>query len=110
MIMSRVGRASRPHLRRLAVVPLAIAVALAVAACGGGGHAPKKTAAVEAHPGALVSQSFSASDAVNSGQVCADARHSRSTASRQLDGKPIALTSAAPSSATAAASSRPTST
>jgi hypothetical protein len=94
MIMSRVGRASRPHLRRLAVVPLAIAVALAVAACGGGGHA-QKTAAAKLTPAALVSQSFSASDAVNSGTVSLTVDLTLDGI-KALDGKPIALSVSGP--------------
>jgi hypothetical protein len=64
--MSRAGRVSRAHLRRLAVVTLAIAGSAAIAACGGSSH-PK--AAVRLTPTQLVSQSFSSSDAVNSGRI-----------------------------------------
>ena len=81
--------ASRFHLRRLAVVPLAIAAAAAIAACGGGGHA-KTAAAVKTSPAALVSQTFSASNAINSGRV-ALAVTLKLDGIKQLGGKPVTL-------------------
>jgi len=86
--MSRVGRASAWPLRRLAIIPLATTAAIAVAACGGGGHA--KSAAALATPAQLVSQSFSASDAVNSGQISLSLALSLDGI-KALGGKPIAL-------------------
>jgi hypothetical protein len=88
MIMSRVGRASARHLRRAAVVTLALAVPIAIGACGGGGH-DNKTAAVKS-PAQLVSESFSASDAVNSGKVSL-ALDLSLDGIKALGGKPIAL-------------------
>lgn len=87
--MSRPGRASSGHLRRLRVVPLAITAAVAIAACGGGGAA-KPAAAVKASPAALVSQSFSASDAISSGRVALDVALSLDGV-KQLGGKPATL-------------------
>jgi hypothetical protein len=92
--MSRVGSASGRHLRRLPAIPLAIGAAVAVAACGGGAHA-SKTAAANVSPAKLVSQSFSASDALNSGQV-ALTLDLRLDGVKQLDGKPIALSVSGP--------------
>ena len=81
--------ASRFQLRRLAVVPLVIAAAVALAACGGSGH-NKSAAAVKASPAALVSQTFSASDAINSGRV-ALAVALKLDGIKQLGGKPVTL-------------------
>ena len=92
--MSRVGSASARKLRRLAAIPLATAAALALAACGGGAHADK-TAAAKVSPAKLVSQSFSASDALNSGHV-ALTLDLRLDGVKQLDGKPIALSVSGP--------------
>jgi len=92
--MSRVGSASARHFRRLAAIPLAIAAALAVAACGGGAHA-NKTAAAKVSPAKLVSQSFSASDALDSGQLALTVDLSLDGV-KQLDGKPIALSVSGP--------------
>jgi len=94
MVMSRVGSASARKLRRLAAIPLATAAALAVAACGGGAHADK-TAAAKVSPAKLLSQSFSASDALNSGHV-ALTLDLRLDGVKQLDGKPIALSVSGP--------------
>ena len=94
MVMSRVGSASARKLRRLAAIPLATAAALALAACGGGAHADK-TAAAKVSPAKLVSQSFSASDALNSGHV-ALTLDLRLDGVKQLDGKPIALSVSGP--------------
>jgi hypothetical protein len=94
MVMSRVGSASARHLRRLALIPLAAAVALALASCGGGAHAAK-TAAAKVSPAQLVSQSFSASDAVNSGDL-ALTLDLRLDGVKQLDGEPIALSISGP--------------
>jgi hypothetical protein len=87
--MNRAGRASRFKLRRLAAVPLALGAAAAIAACGGSGH-PTKSATVAASPASLVSQSFSASDAINSGQV-ALAVKLKLDGIAQLGSKPITL-------------------
>jgi hypothetical protein len=87
--MSRAGRASRFKLRRLAAVPLAVGAAAAIAACGGSGHATT-SATVKASPASLVSQSFSASDAINSGQV-ALAVKLKLDGIAQLGSKPITL-------------------
>jgi hypothetical protein len=87
--MSRAGRASRFKLRRLAAVPLAVGAAAAIAACGGSGH-PTTSATVKASPASLVSQSFSASDAINSGQV-ALAVKLKLDGIAQLGSKPITL-------------------
>jgi hypothetical protein len=87
--MSRAGRPSRFKLRRLAAVPLAVGAAAAIAACGGGGHATT-SATVKASPASLVSQSFSASDAINSGQV-ALAVKLKLDGIAQLGSKPITL-------------------
>ncbi len=87
--MNGVGSASRFHLRRLAVVPLAIAAGAAIAACGGGGH-HTSAAAVKASPAALVSQTFSASDAINSGRVGL-AVALKLDGIKQLGGKPVTL-------------------
>ena len=88
--MSRAGRASRFKLRRLAAVPLAVGATAAIAACGGSGHHTTTSAAVKASPAALVSQSFSASDAINSGQV-ALAVKLKLDGIPQLGSKPITL-------------------
>ena len=87
--MSRAGRASQWHLRRLAVVPLAIAATAAIAACGGAGPA-KKAAAVKTSPAALVSQTFSASNTINSGRVALDVTLALDGI-KQLGGKPVTL-------------------
>ena len=87
--MSSVGKASRFKLRRLAAVPLAVGAAAVIAACGGGGHTTT-TATVKASPASLVSQSFSASDAINSGQV-ALALKLKLDGIAQLGSKPITL-------------------
>jgi hypothetical protein len=71
-----------------------MAVAVAVAACGGGGHA-KTTATVKLSPAQLVSQSFDASDAVSSGQVGLTV-DLRLDGIKALDGEPIALTLSGP--------------
>lgn len=95
--MRRVGWASRRQLRRPVVVPLAIGVAVAVAACGGGGHTSttQKPAALSATPRQLVSDTLTRSDAVSSGRVALSltiALHGIS----QLGGKPITLDVAGP--------------
>ncbi len=100
--MSEVGRASRPNLRRTASVPLALAVCIAVAACGGGGghknnaaaNAPKLT------PTALVSKAFDASDAIDSGNISLTATVNLDGL-KQLDGKPIVLALSGPFQRTA---------
>jgi hypothetical protein len=88
--------ASRPNLRRTAAVPLALAVCILVAACGGGGHknntadsAPKLT------PTALVSKTFDASDAVNSGNISLTATVNLNGLNK-LGGKPIVLAVSGP--------------
>lgn len=48
-------------------MPVALAASAALAACGAASHA--KTAAVKTSPAALVSQTFSASNTINSGRV-----------------------------------------
>ena len=88
-VMSSAGRASRSKFRRFAAVPLAIVAGAAIAACGGGGH-KTPSATVKASPARLVSQSFSASDAINSGQV-ALAVALKLDGISQLGGKPITL-------------------
>ena len=87
--MSSVRKASRFKLRHLAAVPLAVGAAAVIAACGGGGHTTT-TATVKASPASLVSQSFSASDAINSGQV-ALALKLKLDGIAQLGSKPITL-------------------
>jgi hypothetical protein len=87
--MSRADRASRWHLRRLVAVPLAIAAATAIAACGGGGPA-KKAASVKSSPAALVSQTFSASNTINSGRVALAVTLALDGV-KQLGGKPVTL-------------------
>jgi hypothetical protein len=87
--MNRAGRASRFKLRRLAGVPLAVGAAAAIGACGGSGHATT-SATIKASPASLVSQSFSASDAINSGQV-ALAVKLKLDGIAQLGSKPITL-------------------
>ncbi len=91
--MGRLGRAHAWHLRRLRVVPLALFAAIAIAACGGGGHA--KAAAVKLSPAELVSRTFSASDAVSSGRVALTLSLTLDGI-KQLDGKPIVLSIAGP--------------
>ena len=71
------------------MVPLAIAAAAAIAACGGGAPA-KKAAAVKTSPAALVSQTFSASNTINSGRV-ALAVTLTLDGIKQLGGKPVTL-------------------
>jgi hypothetical protein len=71
------------------VVPLAIASAVAIAACGGGGHA-KKAASVKTSPAALVSQTFSASNTINSGRVALAVTLALDGV-KQLGGKPVTL-------------------
>jgi hypothetical protein len=92
--MSLVGRASAWHLRRRAPVPLAIAAAIGLAACGGGGHA-KASASVKASPARLVSQTFSASGDVASGNVSLTLDLALDGI-KQLDGKPVSLTVSGP--------------
>ncbi len=87
--MNHAGRASRFKLRRLAAIPLAVGAAAAIAACGGGGHTPKSTT-IKASPASLVSQSFSASDAINSGQVALSVAL-KLDGIAQLGSKPITL-------------------
>ena len=90
MVMNPAGRASRFKLRRLAAVPLAVGAAAAIAACGGSGPHTTTSATVKASPASLVSQSFSASDAINSGQV-ALAVKLKLDGIPQLGSKPITL-------------------
>ena len=71
------------------MVPLAIAAAAAIAACGGAAPA-KKAAAVKTSPAALVSQTFSASNTINSGRV-ALAVTLTLDGLKQLGGKPVTL-------------------
>src|ERR1700690_1912159 len=94
MVMGRVGRASAWHLRRLVAVPLVIVAVVAIAACGGGGHA-KSTAAVKLSPAQLVSKTFSASGAVNSGRVSLSLALTLGGV-KQLGGKPVTLTVSGP--------------
>jgi hypothetical protein len=75
------------------VVTLAIGVPVAVGACGGGGH--NKQAAAVKSPAKLVSASFAASDAINSGRVSL-ALEVRLDGIKQLGGKPISLTVSGP--------------
>jgi hypothetical protein len=75
-------------------VPLAIAAAIGLAACGGSGH-PKSSASVKASPARLVSQTFSASGGVTSGQVSLSLDLTLAGI-KQLDGKPVSLTVSGP--------------
>ena len=75
-------------------VPLAIAAAIGLAACGGGGHA-KASASVKVSPARLVSQTFSASGGVASGSVSLSLDLTLAGI-KQLDGKPISLTVSGP--------------
>jgi hypothetical protein len=89
--------ASRPNLRRTAAVPLALAVCIIVAACGGGGHknANKAATAPKLTPKALVSKAFDASNAIDSGDISAAATINLNGL-KQLSGKPISLTLSGP--------------
>ena len=80
-------------------VPLAIAAAIGLAACGGGGHA-KASASVKISPARLVSQTFSASGGVASGSVSLSLDLTLDGI-KQLDGKPISLTVSGPFSRSA---------
>ena len=71
-----------------------IAAALGLAACGGGGHA-KPAASVKLSPARLVSQTFSASGGVSSGNVSLSVDLTLAGI-KQLDGKPISLTVSGP--------------
>ena len=100
VVMSSAGKASRLELRRLAAVPLAVGAAAVIAACGGSGHTTT-AATVKASPASLVSQSFSASDAINSGQV-ALALKLKLDGIAQLGSKPITLDISGPFARSAA--------
>jgi hypothetical protein len=83
------------------VVPLALAVCILIAACGGGG--PKKNAAATAPkltPTALVSKTFDASDAIDSGDISLTASVDLNGL-KQLNGKPIVLALSGPFERTA---------
>ena len=86
--MRRAAWASRWHLRRLAVLPLAVAAGAAIAACGGSGHS--NSAAVKATPAALVSQTFSASNGIDSGRLGLTLTVTLNGI-KQLGGKPVTL-------------------
>jgi hypothetical protein len=92
--MSLGGRASTRHLRRRAAVPLAIVAAIGLAACGGSGHA-KASASVKVSPARLVSQTFSASGGVQSGNISLSLDLTLDGI-KQLDGKPVSLTVSGP--------------
>jgi hypothetical protein len=92
MIMSRVGRASSWHLRRLVVVPLAIGAVIAIGACG---SSAKPSAAVKGSPATLVSQTVAASDGIDSGRVSLSVDLALDGI-KQLGGKPIALNVSGP--------------
>lgn len=92
-IMSAAGRASRGHLRRLAALPLALAACLAIAACGGSGHAAPT-------PAKLVSQTESASSSVQSGRIALDVTL-KLDGVKQLGGNPVQLDVSGPFTRTA---------
>jgi hypothetical protein len=71
-----------------------IATAIGLAACGGSGHA-KPSASVKASPARLVSQTFSASGGVASGNVSLSLELTLAGI-KQLDGKPVSLTVSGP--------------
>ena len=84
-VMSGTGRASRTNLRRPVALPLAIAVCIVIAGCGSGGKATAKATAAT-----LVSQAFSASHAVDSGQLALSATL-KLDGVKQLGGEPVTL-------------------
>jgi hypothetical protein len=88
--MARFGSASSRDLRRRLLVPLALAVAIGVAACGGSSPAKKTATTAKVTPAQLVSQSFSASDQVSSGIVGLRASLAL-YGLKALGGKPITL-------------------
>jgi hypothetical protein len=88
--MARFGSASSRDLRRRLLVPLALAVAVGVAACGGSSPAKKTATTAKVTPAQLVSQTFSASDQVSSGTVGLSVSLSLDGL-KALGGKPIAL-------------------
>jgi hypothetical protein len=71
-----------------------IAATLGLAACGGGGHA-KPAASVKLSPARLVSQTFSASGGVSSGDISLSVDLTLAGI-KQLDGKPISLSVSGP--------------
>ena len=94
-------RGSRPAsligVRRLAVIPLAAAVALAVAGCGGGA---KSAASTRTTPAKLISQSVGATGSISSGQIDASLTLTLNGIA-QLDGKPIVVDLSGPFARTA---------
>jgi hypothetical protein len=86
--MGRCGRASIPGLRSLVTVASALALAVLVAACGGG--AQDRATAAKTTPATLLAQTAGSADTIKSGNIDVAATLALDGV-KQLDGQPIAL-------------------
>jgi hypothetical protein len=86
--MGRRGRASLPGLHGLVAIALAFAVAVLLAACGGGGR--DKATAAKTTPATLLAETAGSADTINSGRVDVAATLALDGV-KQLHGEPIAL-------------------